>query len=382
MNIAMLGAKSVPAIGGIAHYVEEVGAGLVARGHTVTVYCRPHYLQGEGEYRGMRRVVTRGVRGKHLDALTHTLSAAVHAAREGYDVVHIHGSAPGMLAGIPKLLGRKRVLVTIHALDWRGAKWSPLASALMRAAGGAAVRCADGLVAVSECVAHEYARHFGCAISTIPTGVSFPELVEAQEILELGLQPGRYIFCASRLMPEKGVHHLIDAFEGLDTDMKLAIAGNAPYEDDYTRRLLARASDRIIFLGFVQGRVLAELYSNAYLYVQPSELEGMSMAVLEALSYGRCVVASDIEPNREALGPCGYTFECGNVEDLRAVIARLLARPEVVSGHFAVAREFIRTRRSWDQTVEAYEQAYDDLLAGRVTTFAGGWGPVAGESAH
>ncbi len=382
MKIAMLGVKSVPAIGGIANYAEEIGARLVQRGHEVTVYCRPQYMQSEGDYRGMRRVVTRGIQGKHLDALTHTATAGLHASRRDFDVVHIHGSAPGVLAAIPRILGRQRVLITIHGLDWRGAKWGRAASALMRGAGRAAVSFADRLVAVSECVEQEYARHFGCAVSTVPTGVAFPEPVEAREILDAGLEPGRFIFCASRLMPEKGVHYLVDAFEQLDTDMKLAIAGNAPYDDGYTRRLLSRASDRVSFLGFVQGRMLAELYSNAYVYVQPSELEGMSMAVLEALSYGRCVLASDIPQNQEALGPCGCMFPCGDVPELRRALERLISRPELVAGQSSVAREYIRTRRNWDTTVDRYEQIYDDMVAGRVTAFVDGSRPVSTNSAE
>jgi len=380
MKIAMLGVKAVPAIGGIAQYVEQVGARLVERGHDVTVYCRPHYLEGNGSYRGMRRVVTRGIQGKHLDALTHTATAALHASRCHYDIVHIHGSAPGVFAALPRVLGREKTVVTVHGLDWQGAKWTRAASALMRTAARVTAHSAHRMVAVSEWVQHEYTRAVACEMATIPTGVEPAEPIEAKEILEHGLAPEGYIFCASRLMPEKGLHHLVAAFESLDTEKKLVIAGNAPYDDEYTRALLSHASDRIIFLGFVQGRLLKELYSNAYLYVQPSELEGMSIAILEALSYGRCVLASDIPQNREALGSCGYVFRSKDVADLEQSLRGLLDHPALVSEQCDLARTHVRTYRSWDTTAERYETLYDDLLAGRFATYADAASPSVPEA--
>ncbi len=365
MKIAMLGVKSVPAIGGIAHYVEEVGSRLVERGHDVTVYCRPQYIEGNGEYRGMRRVITPGMRGKHLDAPTHTLTAAFHAACSKFDVVHFHGSAPAAFAPLSRVLGRQKVLLTIHGLDWQGAKWGSLASTLMRGAGRVAATSVQKIVAVSRSVSEQYAQVVPCSISVVPTGVDFPELAEPREILEMGLEPGEYVFTASRLMPEKGLHRLVAAWESIETDKTLVIAGNAPYEDEYTRELLSHASKRVRFLGYVKGRLLAELFSNAYLYVQPSELEGLSIAVLEALSYGRCVLASDIAANCEALGPCGYTFRSADVLDLWRSLRALLESPEAVAAQFIIAREHVRRQRNWDTTVDAYECLYEDLLVGR-----------------
>lgn len=377
MKIGMLGVKAVPAIGGTAQYVEQVGARLADRGHDVTVYCRPHYIQGNGSYRGMRRVVTRGIRGKHLDAPSHALTAALHATRHDYDIVHIHGSAPGVFAALPRIFSREKTVVTIHALDWQGAKWRGAAWALMRAGAHVAARCAHRLVAVSDYVREEYASCIPCQMLTIPTGVECPDPVDAKEVLKRGIKPGEFIFCASRLTPEKGIHHLIAAFETLDTDKKLVIAGDAPYDDHYARELLSHASEQVIFPGFVRGRLLAELYSNAYLYVQPSELEGMSIAILEALSYGRCVLASDIPQNCEALGPCGYTFRTKDVADLSQSLWTLLNDPGVVAEQFDVARTHIRTSRSWDTTVERYEKLYDDLLAGRSSVYVDDLRPAA-----
>jgi len=361
----MLGVKGVPAIGGIARYVEEVGSRLVERGHEVTVYCRPHFMEGEGDYRGMRRTVTGGLRGKHLDALTHTFTATLHALRQGYDIAHVHGSAPGVVAPVIRLLSRQRVLLTLHGLDWRAAKWGSAASTLVWLGGRIAAASAHSRTAVSQSLRDAYRDEFPGNVAVAQTGVSFPELVPPQEISALRLRPGGYAFCAARLMPEKGIHHLVDAFEQIDTDKTLVIAGDSPYEDAYSEALLARASERVRFVGYVTGRLLAELYSNACVYVQPSEIEGLSVSVLEALSYGRCVLASDIAPNVEALDGCGYTFRSGDVADLRDKLEGLLEAPDVIAKQFDVARGYIREKRSWGRTVDAYETLYEDLLAGR-----------------
>jgi glycosyltransferase involved in cell wall biosynthesis len=291
----MLGAKAVPAIGGIAGYIEAVGARLAERGHEVTVYCRPHFLEGEsGDYRGMKRVVTGGLRGKHLDASTHTLTAALHALGSDYDVLHIHGAAPGLIAPLLQLRPRGQIVTTLHGLDWTGRKWGTVASSLMYAAARVGGRSADEVTAVSRWVSSECQERLGREATYIPTGVSLAQAAPPEQLYSLGIYPGEYVFCASRLVPEKGVHYLVEAFSKLRTDKMLVIAGACPYEDPYVKKLQESAGGNVAWVGYVKGRLLAELYTNAYLYVQPSETEGLPLSVLEALSYGRCVVASDI----------------------------------------------------------------------------------------
>ncbi|MBD3293716.1 MAG: glycosyltransferase [Armatimonadia bacterium] len=364
MKIAMLGVKGCPAIGGIARYVEEVGSRLVERGHEVTVYCRPHYMEGEGDYRGMRRAVTRGFRGKHLDALTHTLTAALCALRDDFDVAHIHALGPGVVAPMFGWPSRTKTVFTIHGLDWQRAKWSGPASACLRAGAWLGTRFSDTVASVSHTVGRDFSEEFGRLPRTVVTGMDLPELAQADSIRELDLEPNGYVLTTSRLIPEKGLHYLVEAFEQIDTDSKLVIAGSSPYEDAYTRELLSHESDRILFPGYVTGRLLAELYSNARVYVQASEIEGLSVSVLEALSYGRCVLASDIAPNVEALNGCGYTFRCGDVADLRNRLGELLARDDVAEEQFDLARRYIREKRSWDRTVDAYEKLYQEALSG------------------
>jgi len=360
----MLGVKAVPAIGGIARYVEELGSRLAERGHEVTVYCRPHYMGDDNGkyYKGMKRIVTRGLKGKHLDALTHTFTAALHALRQDYDILHIHGSAPGVVAPLLKLRRDGHIVVTVHGLDWMGSKWSRPASWLMSRAARVTAANAHRLVAVSEYIQQVYQAHTGRRVDVIPTGVNVAAIPPPCRITQLGLQPNRYIFCAARFVPEKGLHYLVDAFNSLDTDMKLVIAGDWAYEDEYVKRLLANRNGKVVFPGYVKGRLLAELYAHCYVYVQPSLLEGLSISVLEALSYGCCVLASDIPANLEALGPCGYTFKAGDTESLREQLSWLLTHPDDVQAEFEKARSYIARERNWDITADRYEALYLGLL--------------------
>lgn len=362
----MLGAKAVPAIGGVAHYVEEVGARLVRRGYDVTVYCRPHFLGDErGDYRGMRRLVTGGLRGKYLDALTHTATAAMHALFSDYDIVHIHGAAPSIFSGMLQLRPDAHIVTTLHGLDWTGSKWGRLASNVMRAAAHFGTHGSDEIVAVSRWVADQSLLQLNREAVFIPTGVSPLDPVPAREMLELGIEPGGYVFCASRLVQEKGVHHLLEAWRQVRTNHQLVIAGDCPYRDRYMQQLQSLADERVIFAGYVKGRLLQELFSNARLYVQPSENEGLPIAVLEALSYGRCVLASDIPQNREALGPCGFTFHNKQPDDLARCMTELIDAPALLDEQYQTARDYVRRERSWELTTDRHEELYERLLLGK-----------------
>jgi len=358
----MLGSKGIPYMGGIQHYIEHLGARLVQRGHEVVVYGRRQYVAEPALYRGMERRHSWGLKGKHLDAPTHTLTAAWAARRGGFDVIHIHGSAQSFVLPLLRRTTSARTVVTIHGLDWRGRKWNRLASWCMRQAAAAPRRYAHATTAVSQVLVRTYEAEFGYAPQFVPTGVEPAGPVPAQMIAERGLSPNRYVLCVSRLVPEKGVHHLLEAFRDLDCPYQLVIAGASNYRDPYVQRLQALANDRVQFLGYVQGRLLAELYSHAYLMVQPSDLEGLPLTVLEALSYGRCVLASDIEPNVEALGGCGYTFRQGDVADLRQHLAHLLGHPELVAGEQQKAQTYIAEERNWERTADAFEYLYSQLV--------------------
>ena len=363
MKIAMLGVKAVPAIGGIAHYCEELGSRLATRGHQVTIYCRPHYLNGDHRpyYRGIQRRVCQGIRTKHLDTITHTLSALADALRRHYDILHFHGIGPGVLAPVASRAGRTQVVVTSHGRDWRGAKWGPLAKRCLKFANRVALGSADAVVAVSRVDQEVYRRVWGRDVRFIPTGMDIRPLADCQEIRRFGLEPDGYMLSMGRLSPEKGCHHLLSAYRALSTTKRLVFAGEARGAERYAARLRATADSRVVFTGMASGRLKEELLSNAWLFVQPSEMEGLSIAILEALAHGRCVVASDIPANAEALGDCGFRFRSRDVADLARLLGLLLRRDDLVRAEFVKAREHIARERSWDVNVTLHEQLYESL---------------------
>jgi len=365
MRIAMLGVKAVPCAGGIAAYTEQLGKRLVERGHEVTVYCRRQYLDGDAgsstlrPHNGLRRRVTPGLCGKYLDAITHTFTSALDSLRQDYDVVHIHGSAPAVVTPLLRLRPKRPIVVTIHGLDWQGGKWGPLARGGMRLAASASVWFAHELTVVSQGLQRFYRDNFGRETTYIPTGVELPEILPPREIKDTwNLDTDDYLLFVGRLTPEKGLRYLLSAYETLDCEKKLVIVGDANFKDPYVDDLRKHASDDVVFTGYRKGRTLAELFSNAYLYIQPSTLEGISVAVLEALSYGRCVLASDIPGNREALGECGYTFEMGNVDDLRSKLAMLVDDPNAVAAQYSVARDYVRREHNWERATDQFEELY------------------------
>jgi len=367
MKIAMLGVKAVPCIGGIQLYAEETGRRLVQRGHEVTIYCRSQYLDGDAapEYRGITRRITSGFRGKHLDAATHTLTAALDVLRRDYDIAHFHGVGPSAFASLLRLRPKTRTVVTMHGLDWQRAKWGGIATACIRAAARLGSAFATEITSASRTDASFFKTRLGREVAHTPSGMTVGPPAPPDEIRALGLQGNDYIAFISRLVPEKGCHYLLEAYARLKPDKKLVIAGGSNYADPYAEALKQHASQNVIFTGYVRGKLLRELYSNAYLFVQPSDIEGMPMSLLEALSCGRCALASDIPGNLEALGGEGFTFRAGDVDDLSAKLDFLLAHPDVVAAQHSSTLEYVRRERTWDKTVDALESVYERALNGR-----------------
>jgi glycosyltransferase involved in cell wall biosynthesis len=363
MKIAMLGVKAVPAIGGVAHYCAELGSRLVERGNEVTVYCRPHYLEGDTEsyYRGMLRRTSRGLRSKYFDTLTHTFTALSNALGK-YDILHFHAIGPGILTPLAALSPRAKVVLTTHGFDWQSKKWGWVAQQCLKSAERVAISFSDTAIAVSETIQLRMQQVFKKKINFIPTGANFQELQAANEIHDFGLGQGDYLLFMGRLTPEKGVDHLLEAFQQVPTSKKLVIAGEANADRWYFEKLKQLADKRVIFTGMVSGRLKEELLSNACLFVQPSENEGLPLAVLEALSYGRCVVASDIPGNKEALQDCGYTYPTRDTAQLTQLLQHLLAHDDLIQGEFNKARTYIQQGRSWERTAELYEILYQSLF--------------------
>ena len=376
MKIAMFGHKRIPSReGGIEIVVEELTRRMAVQGHHVVCYNRRgHHVSGaqfdtkrQTDYQGVKLKSVWTFDKKGLAAMTASLSAAFLCAFSKAEVVHIHAEGPAFMCWLPKLFG-KRVVVTVHGLDWQREKWkSSFASKYIHAGEKMAVKLADHIIVLSKNTQDYFRDTYGRETVFIPNGVSKPEIRSAEEITEkFGLHKDEYILFLGRLVPEKGVHYLVDAFLNTKTDKKLVIAGGTSGTDSYIKGLkeMAKEDDRILFTDFVQGRTLEELYSNAYVYVLPSDVEGMPLSLLEAMSYGNCCLTSTIAECTEVVEDKAVTFQKGDVADLTQVLQSLCDQPERVAAYKHTARDYICEKYDWNavtnKTMELYNENFVD----------------------
>ncbi len=377
MKIALIGQKGIPAkSGGVEKHVEKLTERLVALGHEVTVYTRPHYTdKALREWQGVRLVSLPSIRTKHLDAITHTFAATAHALFQDYDVIHYQSIGPSTLAFIPRILKRSTLVVaTFHSRDYFHKKWGSLAKWFLHMAENLICIVPEKTIGISHGIV-DYARErYGTDILYIPNGAE-GELVATTGFLgAFGLKEKRYLLVVSRLVAHKGIHYLIKAFQDLEdtgklpNNYKLVIVGAHAETPEYEAYLktMSTGRDNVLFLGEQTGTALAELFSHAAMFVQPSEDEGLSIALLEAMSYGLPIVASDIPGNEEALGGAGVYFKTKSVDSLKSELAALINRPEEMEAFGKLARGRAQNVYGWEsiarQTVEAYEDALRDRV--------------------
>ena len=370
MKILMFGHKRIPSReGGVEIVVEALSTRMAAMGHEVTCCNRGgHHVSGAefdaktgSEYKGVRLKTLPTIDKKGLAAVSSSFFGALRGTFSNADVVHIHAEGPAFMCFLPRLLG-KRVVVTVHGLDWQREKWKQgFGAKYIRLGEKMAVRFADEIIVLSRNVQEYFRNTYGRETTWIPNGIERPEIVPAEEITaQFGLEKDGYILFLGRLVPEKGIHYLIQAFKEVKTDKKLVIAGGVSDSSDYAEDLreAAAGDDRILFTGFVQGRVLAELYSNAYLYVQPSDVEGMPLTLLEAMSYGSCCLVSDIPECTEVVRDKALTFPKGNVDALGTQLQTLCDQPETVAQYKNMSRDYICERFNWDEITEKTLELY------------------------
>jgi len=362
LRIAFIGGRGVISkYSGIETYYEEVGKRLAQMGHEVTVYCRKYFTPALGEHNGMGLVRLPTIRSKHLETVIHTFLSTVHALTQRYDVVHYHALGPALFSFLPRLLGRKTV-VTVQGLDWQRKKWGPVASAVLRLGERASVSLPNGTMVVSQALQRRYRETHGVEAFYVPNGGVLRDRSEPRKILEWGLDPGKYVLFLGRLSPEKGCHLLVEAFEQIKTDVKLVMAGASSYCDDYSRELRSHASDQIRILNWVSGETLDELLTNAMLFVLPSDLEGLSLALLDAMGAGLCVLTSDVPENCEVVDGAGFTFQRGNLVDLADRLRFLIANPAVRAAAGKTAKKRIEEHYQWQGVAEDIEKAYFKVM--------------------
>jgi glycosyltransferase involved in cell wall biosynthesis len=361
LRVAFLVVKNIARGGGIEKYTLELGSRLVNRGHEVTVYSMGHYGDVPGEFGGMRIIPIPCIKKSALEKLSASATAAFHLLIKGakYDVVHCHSVAAGAFAPFLRLRGYK-CLLQMHGIEWQRNRWNAVGKNMLKFLERVSLIGNQAHTAVSNTQCDFYRNKHDISMRYIPTGAEIKPHHDALEIRKIGLEPQRYVLFASRLVHEKGAQYLIPAFRQIETDYKLVIAGDAKGEEAYKEQLKSLAGDdpRIIFPGFVEGRALQELFSNAAVYVQPSEIEGLSIALLEAMSYGNCCLVSDIPENREAIGDAGFTFRNKDVNDLRDKLSALLDSPESRNSVAAKARDRVEMGYNWDKIALEFEDIY------------------------
>ena len=369
MKIAMLGHKRIPSReGGVEIVVGELATRMSQLGYDVTCFNRKgHHVSGAEfdagtlkMYQGVRLKSVWTLDKKGLAAMTSSFAAALKASFGKYDVVHFHAEGPCAMIWLPKLF-KKRCIATIHGLDHQRVKWGKFAAWYIRTGEKCAVRFADEIIVLSKNVQQYFKDIYGRETKFIPNGIVRPEPIQADKITKLyGVEKDEYILFLGRLVPEKGVHYLIEAFKGLETNKKLVIAGGASDSNGYDEELkkLAAGDNRVIFTGFVQGELLEELYSNAYVYVLPSDLEGMPLSLLEAMSYGNCCLTSNIPECASVLGDFGITFSQGNVSDLANKLQKLCSQSDQVAVYKQNVADYICKTYSWDDVVEQTIELY------------------------
>lgn len=373
LRIAMIGHKRIPSReGGVEIVVDEISTRLVSRGHQVDAYNRSGYHVSGKEFDEKRGKVYEGIRlftiptfkDSRLNAIVYSILATIVATAKAvvgqYDVIHYHAEGPCIMLWLPKLF-RVKVVATIHGLDWQRSKWGNFASRMLKFGEKMAAKHADEVIVLSQNVQEYFRETYQRETVFVSNGINRPEIKAVQEISKrFGLKKDGYILFLARIVPEKGAHYLIDAFEQMHTDKKLVIAGGCSNSQNYREEIWRRceANDNIIMTGFVQGEALKELYSNAWVFVLPSDVEGMAMSLLEAMSYGNCCLVSDIPENTEVVKEHAFTFEKSNVHDLKNKLEYLLAHPEEVINMREGCADYICQRYDWEDVVDRTLELY------------------------
>ncbi len=364
MRIAFVAVKGIPIGGGIEKVTEELGSRLVERGHEVFVYSSRDFGTRDGMYKGMRVVTIPSINTKSLHKISICFNATADIIRKrNADIVHVHAVGPSIFSIFPRMVGIPTV-VQAHGVEWQRDKWGIIGRTFFKLADYSVVYFPDRATAVSKVQRNYFKEKFGREVLYIPNGVSPVERRSPAWLLEQGIVPNRYILFAARLVEEKGAHFLIEAFKKLKTDMQLVIAGDAAHAERYKARLRGLAGDdpRIRFVGFVTGAPMEELFSNAYLFCLPSTLEGLPVALLEAMNYGNCCLASDIPENIEVLEDYGYLFRNRDPADLRRALSELIEDPEKVALKKESAKKHVERTYSWDRVADEMEALYLSVI--------------------
>ena len=365
LRIAFIGARGIgPIYSGIETYYGEVGSRLVSYGHEVLAYCRPHAMARDAECRGITPIFRPALRTKHGETFSHTLISTLDVLARRVDLVQFHALGPALFSWMPRGLGVATVC-SIRGLDWKREKWSGGARRFLQLCESMSHRLPDAVSVVSRTLEQHYRDAHGVQVTCIPNGVTIEPSPAPEAIHALGLAGRDYFLFMGRISPEKGVDGIIEAYRAVAGRAKLVIAGHSSYTDDYVARLRASAPPGVIFPGRVDGRLRAELYAHARAMVMPSTIEGLSVAILEAMAFGTCVIASDIPENLELIEGVGLAVPPQNPGKLAEAFRRVLDQPEQALALGRAGRARVEAEYTWDRVARRTEGLYYEVLERR-----------------
>jgi len=371
MKIAFIGQKGIPTrYGGIERYVENLSTGLAKLDHEVFVYTRPYYTpKRQKNFKGVKLASLPSIHTKHFDTISHVFFSSIHALFQDYDIIHYQNVGPALLAWIPRLFKRKtQVIVTFQCLDRKHQKWGPISRFFLTLGEWAACKLPHKTISVSHTLREYCSKKYKTKTEYIPNGAELPEpnLKESKILKKYNLKKGCYLLAVSRLIRHKGIHYLIKAYEEIKrARLKLVIVGDGYFTDDYVKKIkeMASSDERIIFTGSLHGKDLDTIYQNCYFFVHPSESEGMSLSILEAMSHSKAVLSSDIPENLEVIQDVGLAFENRNIIDLSDKLKVLIKNPDLVTRLGLLAQEKVRKEYNWEKIISETVSVYENKKA-------------------
>jgi glycosyltransferase involved in cell wall biosynthesis len=364
LKIAILGTRGIPAnYGGFETFAEECSAGLVARGHQVTVYGRSHYVPRTlKSYRGVTLVVLPTLKWKYSDTVAHSFLSILHAITRKYDLILICNAANSIFAWIPRIF-RIPVVVNVDGIERRRQKWNCLGKAYYHLGEHFSVWFPNAIVTDAQVIQKYYRDQYGADSILIPYGAT-TEKPTGQEILDkLGIAPGEYFLYVSRLEPENNAHRVVEAFEKVRTPKRLIVVGDAPYAKEYIKKVQATRDPRILFPGAIYGEGYHQLQAHAYCYIHATEVGGSHPALIEAMGQGNLIVANGTPENMEVLQNAGLLYQKNNGRDLIRCLQEIADHPEKYSELKSAALERARKTYSWEAVIRQYEQLFKKLAA-------------------
>jgi glycosyltransferase involved in cell wall biosynthesis len=361
MKIAMIGLRGIPAkSGGVEVVVEHLAPLLVELGVDVTVYCRnPYCKERPKEWKGVKLRYFPTINTKWSETFVHSSIATLDAMFKDYDIIHYHAMGNGPFSIIPRIMGKKTIL-TLHGLDYEREKWGFIGKTYLKLSEKMITLFPSKVISVSGKIKDHYKEKYNKEIEFIPNGVDFEKPKPIKNLKKFGLKKNNYVLFLSRIVPEKGVHYLIEAFKKINTDLKLVIAGDATHTDSYANKVkeMAKNDKRIIFTGPLYGKDKIEAFSNAKFFILPSTIEGMPIVLLEAMSYGLCPLTSDIKENKEVIQNLGITFKSKDANDLKKKLEYIISADLKKKGE--KCKQLVKNNHNWKkiakQTIKVYEK--------------------------